>query len=862
MGTFKLTFVCLVASFLTVSCTDTTDLNNNDYETNGIRFTMASDIVQSRGLPVLSSNDIPDMGVFAYYTGDGAANNWAAQGASATPGYMNNIQITNNGGVWSYDDPVYWPHAADANVSFFAYSPYTTAANGIVMNISTDIPSITYTVPTNCSDQPDLMVSSLLQDRNKANNGSSSVNFQMKHALTCIGFKASGNGEKIEKITVNGVKTSGKLSISVNGTPSWDLSGAVTGDFEATVDDGVYLGAMAELVNTGGGYLMMVPQTLEPGASLTVKLNTGRSYDFDLDGLTWGTGQFINYTLSITPEAALLLTPEKIVLPPMGGFSEFNVIVANGSSLDWTITISNPSFLICDNLPDILSWASGAMPAANVRNLDGSTPGDTSQFTGTGTKELYVWKPTANPSTSVEVTGTISNVIDPTGVSIEVIQLPDYSMSVVRANYMSGEYVGAFWKTNQKGERIIRIPVNNITRAGDWDASVFWLGAGWKAGDIVFSSDASGDSGITYDSNTENPASMLTNDASYLVQGFVSSASGNAVNGAGNYIHFRIGLTTNYTPTIANPARYALVLLRYGTPQKYHIIYIRQGEGADYLMHPTDNSRGSAAVRFCAYNVTASNLTDNDEFVEILMPSRSNSVFTDYPTQAGAFFQWDNLPYEPLAYHPVKPVVPNLWFDVENTDYWSSISASQESCPTGYRRPNDGSISTIAPNNTLGLITNSEIRQSLYATPLQGDGNSLTNIRWGLYADGYFDRRDHDNPFVSSPEMGGSAMAPNTAVSWQTKDVAYIGGLLFNPVAGSQRENASLFIPAAGDRYAAGMINAERGALIEGGEAAIILSSSAPNVNDMWYYVATSGLGSQQLSSTRSHALSLRCVPE
>lgn len=164
METFRLAFVCLVASFWAVSCTETTDFNDNDYETNGIRFSAASDIVQSRGLPVLSSNEIPDMGVFAYYTGDGSANNWAAKGATAAPDYMDNIQITNSNGVWTYDTPVYWPHAADANVSFFAYSPYATSANGITMNVSTGIPTITYTVPTNCSDQPDLMASALLND--------------------------------------------------------------------------------------------------------------------------------------------------------------------------------------------------------------------------------------------------------------------------------------------------------------------------------------------------------------------------------------------------------------------------------------------------------------------------------------------------------------------------------------------------------------------------------------------------------------------------------------------------------------------------------------------------------------------------
>ena len=133
--------------------------------------------------------------------------------------------------------------------------------------------------------------------------------------------------------------------------------------------------------------------------------------------------------------------------------------------------------------------------------------------------------------------------------------------------------------------------------------------------------------------------------------------------------------------------------------------------------------------------------------------------------------------------------------------------------------------------------------------------NNNTNIRWGFYADGYFDRRDHNNPFMASPGEGGSGMATNTAVSWKTINVGYIGSLLFNPLAGSSRENASLFIPAAGDRHV------ETGALVEAGEAALILSSSALNAIDMWYFVGTPILGAQQLASTRRHALSLRCVP-
>lgn len=299
-----------------------------------------------------------------------------------------------------------------------------------------------------------------------------------------------------------------------------------------------------------------------------------------------------------------------------------------------------------------------------------------------------------------------------------------------------------------------------------------------------------------------------------------------------------------------------MVLLRYGAPQKYHIIYIRQGEEVDYLMHFSDNARGSAAVQFCAYNVTASDLTDNDELVEIIFPTSSNVVFTDYPTQAGAFFQWSDIPpYGPLAYHPVKPVTPFIWYDVPTGKYWNDLKVQAESCPPGYRRPNDGSTSNAAPNALVSQITSSEIRQSLYAFPTTGDNVSNTNLRWEFYADGYFDRRDHNNPSVSSPGEGGSAMAPNTAVSWHAKDVAYIGSLLFNSYAGSPRENASLFIPAAGNRHS------EQGALVEGGEAGFLLSSSGPTGTDMWYLVGSS-FGTGQLSSTRKHGMSLRCVPE
>ncbi len=74
-------------------------------------------------------------------------------------------------------------------------------------------------------------------------------------------------------------------------------------------------------------------------------------------------------------------------------------------------------------------------------------------------------------------------------------------------------------------------------------------------------------------------------------------------------------------------------------------------------------------------------------------------------------------------------------------------------------------------------------------------------MRWGFYADGFFDRRAHNNPYVGPGVNGYDVREGNTAVAWGTKDIAYIGTLFFNPSTNSPRRNASIFVPGAGYKY-------------------------------------------------------------
>lgn len=137
-----------------------------------------------------------------------------------------------------------------------------------------------------------------------------------------------------------------------------------------------------------------------------------------------------------------------------------------------------------------------------MKNLDGTIP-VIGSYSGSGTTTLYAWKPTSNNSTTNEITGTIVNT-DDTDIKINLVQLPDYASSVIHASYIHDQYVGAYWKNNQKGERIIRIPVSSSLLVGSWGCIGVLAGRRMERGVISYSvTEDSDDAGITYNRSTE-----------------------------------------------------------------------------------------------------------------------------------------------------------------------------------------------------------------------------------------------------------------------------------------------------------------------------------------------------------------------
>ena len=360
-------------------------------------------------------------------------------------------------------------------------------------------------------------------------------------------------------------------------------------------------------------------------------------------------------------------------------------------------------------------------------------------------------------------------------------------------------FVGAFWKANEIGERIIRITdfydrssIFPPALSGPWTAAVSWYDINqwdFARGDGILLSPEKLDNasltarGITWNAATENPNTPANGPEAHPV--LTGSTTLNGTVTTNHEIIFRIGLQktgtagTNksanwtYNPTPVNakngPARYAVVSVFYG-PDKglIHKIFLRQGEGDDYI--PGNNS----GVRWSPYNLgDVSNAAD--------YPNR----FVLFPTQAGYFYQWNNMSRTP--FHPINPpnTTPGSWNNA--TGGSNGLESPPGSiCPTGY---------TVPFNANLSALT------------------AQTNWISGYYADGWFDRRaiNHSVTWGAFDNGYGHSYAANwwsdQAVSTyntnygeaRNRTVAYAGTLIYS--SSLTNPNASIFFPTPGYRF-------------------------------------------------------------
>jgi len=510
--------------------------------------------------------------------------------------------------------------------------------------------------------------------------------------------------------------------------------------------------------------------------------------------------------------------------------TSYTMLTPTGSSMDgYTVNLTNgkPVNNVSAITVPLTGWAGSGTPSNSVQ-----TSGDCLVYTADGNAKMNLTNININGTPISDRTVTFDNPLKKNWTyTLRVVFMKNSSGGGTPISFRT--YVGAFWRADETGERIIRI--EGVSDAGDWTATVVEMDARW---------DAAGGDGIILEKVTPGRITLASSDIGgdpedYQVGGSATSISGSV--DAGGTILFRIGLQktgvtkatytksdkwdyTN-TPTYSGksfPARYAVVVVTHIKTSDHAItqqkIFLRQGEGDDYVMRnsdpfgPTTDANAPATrtecVRFSPYNLTYSksawspsgtgaNAIDHPKFAAI-----RQGVFVDYPTQAGAYFHWSvgaaqQATYALRAYHPSIPALGSLtgWNTTYDFNgYWTSatdrhdiVSEICPNTPVVYRRVNDGSTSVSVPNDTYN-IQDSEIRQSLWLNPQEAGNSDIANTVFGYYADGFFDRRQIGNSVGTSPGTASSVSIGNS-------EIAHIGVVVFNLWS-----SASLYFPAAGAR--------------------------------------------------------------
>ncbi|MDR0333361.1 MAG: hypothetical protein LBI15_07825 [Dysgonamonadaceae bacterium] len=399
---------------------------------------------------------------------------------------------------------------------------------------------------------------------------------------------------------------------------------------------------------------------------------------------------------------------------------------------EWTLTSDNPSWLRMSLLPP---------PLVNFNTATASVNGK-----GSRTVVLYV---TDNTGSTPRVAKLVLDS-KPTEVACTVTQNPNLDNIPGEGTPPAGTftYVGTFWRAKETGERIIRVTDMNkeASNRGAWTATVTWYSDKWKPeeGDgIVLSTDMLSEAelaarGISFSTVIAN--NQISNAENYQVIG-TSTVSG-VINDENPHLAFRIGLQkelSGYNVT-TNPARYAVVLITYGTPAKVQKLFIRQGEGDDVF----------GGSRWSVYNL------DNGR------------VFMDYPTKAGFFYQWgygtNTASRTAVPYPPIGAAVG--WTTNNSSTTQFSLNSA---APTNYAVPTFDQARAMRDAYTLAAVDQKTC--------------------WGYYADGWFDRRKIEN-------APGTDSTPVSSVSITNNDIAYMGRLLLNT-----KTNATLFFPTAGLRH-------------------------------------------------------------
>ena len=395
--------------------------------------------------------------VVVYKHAEGAAtSDWELFSDTQTCDYNDSY------GIWKPSTAIGWP-MTEEKLTFIAYAPSTlpspTTSSGADL-ADGEVPFLKdYTVPAAVADQVDILLavkessaSPLAEDL--------SVGLRFTHALSFVKFSI-GQYTTCSSITLSGIPGTGTLDMS---TGEWSSVGTPA---EYTIDSPTFgsVGASRQCPIDDNFTLMLIPQTLPAGATLTAETSAG-TITVPLAGQVWEAGKTVTYRLTAPAPFPFSVSATKTVRFSPGNLQA--VFAEPGNTFTWRFAENQ--------------WDRVGKAAANTKIIGDGT------VSTAGPVDLFCW------STAATTYG-IYNSRD-----------HDYFGAFVDWGTAPGlaEALGSGWRTLSSAEWTYLLE----TRDGDRYCkatvnSVYGL--------VIFPDDYSHPSGVT----APDPASVNTPDADY-----------------------------------------------------------------------------------------------------------------------------------------------------------------------------------------------------------------------------------------------------------------------------------------------------------------------------------------------------------
>lgn len=363
------------------------DLYLHTTETDSIAAPLANDTahIATRGAVVTTDNfgDVYEgFGVLAYaYQGE-----WDG---TLSPNYIDNEQATKTGETYGFNPVHVWPGNA-YQMAFFAYAPYDET--GKIFNEKTGAPTLAYTVPTDITEQNDLLAywqTGISGDKREAQQ------LKFSHLCTAVKFKVGDGLENaVTSISIQNVYGSG--TYSVDGE-KWTATGEANGTYTFAIEEEETPDG-AELTN-GESVFMMIPQELPEDAMIEVKYKSEggqeKEYTASIGGKEWQKGHTVVYTLSkteIIETAHFTVEAAVSEIDHSGGTLTYKVTSYTETSVDGAVTTTPTAWKITGYQENGSSdWSTDAPDWITVFSASGN--GTEEQTAKIAAQEYYVTNP-------------------------------------------------------------------------------------------------------------------------------------------------------------------------------------------------------------------------------------------------------------------------------------------------------------------------------------------------------------------------------------------------------------------------------------------------------------------------------------